>query len=192
VSAAAAPSGTGSARRGAAAVLLLLGVVLAASFRIISGTEHHAYAVGAAAPAGVRVTQGTGHELATPGGVHTALARGIAQVPGSNGAAAHLALDCTWTTGGSAGQALPVVAEQVDTKAINTIGTFIAPVTGVLRVSCSGLGAMYVAGAGGGDPAGWLLLGAVLALTLGAGLGLSALRTALASQPAHAQPEPSR
>jgi hypothetical protein len=173
-------------------VLLLLGVVLAAAFRLVSGTEHRAYAVGAAAPTAVRVTQGTGYQLATPGGVQTALERGLAQVPGSNGSGARLALDCTWSVNGSAGQALPVVSEQVDTKAINTVGTFIAPVSGALSVRCSGLGAMYVAGAGGSDPGGWLLLGAVVTLTLGVGLGLSALRTAFAAPRAPLQPEPCR
>lgn len=170
-------------------VLLLAGVVLAAAFRLTSGGEHRAYAMGSAPPVAVPVAEGHSYELATPGGVRTALDRGISQLPGNDGAPAHLALDCTWSAGGAASQALTVAAEQVDSKAVNTVATFTAPISGSLRVSCAGLGPMYIAGAGGGDPAGWLLLGAVIALTIGAGLGLSALRAALATHPPAAQPQ---
>jgi hypothetical protein len=171
-------------------VLLLAGVVLAAAFRITSGSEHRAYAMGSAPPVAVHVDEGQGYRLATPGGVRTALARGISQLPGKDGAPAHLALDCTWSVGGGPGQALTVVAEQVDSKAVNAVATFTAPVSGALLVSCAGLGPTYIAGPGSSDPAGWLLLGAVIALALGAGIGLSALRAALATQPPAARPQP--
>lgn len=175
-----------------AAVLLVVATVLAAAFAIVSGSEHHAYAMGSAPPRAAQVTEQQQYELATPGGVSTALERGVTKLPGTDGGPARLALRCTWSENGSARQALPLVAAPVDTKAINVIATFTAPVTGRLRIHCAQLGAMYVAGAdnGTGDPAGWFLVGSVIALTVGAGLGLSALRSALARRTSPV-PEPS-
>jgi hypothetical protein len=65
-----------------------------------------------------------------------------------------------------------------DSKATDAIGTFAAPVTGDVHLDCIGWGAVFVDDAddAGGDLAGLFLVLCVIALTLGAALGLSALR----------------
>lgn len=165
-------------------LLLVGGLVLGALFRIVSGAEHHAYSMGSPSPEPAHVTAEREYQLAIPGGVQAALGLGVAQVPGTDGGPTRLALECNYSRVGGSSQALAVVAASVDTKATNEVGTFTAPATGVLRIDCAGLGAMYVDDAdGAADPAGWLLLGAIIALTLGAGLGLSALRSGAAARP---------
>lgn len=165
-------------------LLLVGGLILGALFRIVSGTEHHAFSMGSPSPEPVHLTADREYTLAIPGGVQAALERGVAQVPGTDGGSARLALECNYARGGGSTQALSVSAESVDTKATNDVGTFVAPATGTLRIDCAGLGAMYVDDADGAtDPAGWLLVGAIVALTIGAGLGLSVLRRATAARP---------
>jgi hypothetical protein len=153
-----------------ATVLLLLGVGLAAAYRVISGTQRQAFSVGAVPPSSSQVTEAKTYQLAVPGGVTTLKKRG----------ANVTAAQCEWSVGGSGSQLLQVTAAGPDTKATNVVGTFVSPVTGDIRVDCAGWGAMYIDDADNApaDVAGWFLVLAVIALAVGAGLGVSALRMA--------------
>jgi hypothetical protein len=165
------PAANPIARRAIVATILLLGGLgSAAVYRVVSGTEHQSFSAGAVPPSSSRVTAGKTYELATPGGVAT-LKR-----DGANIASAQ----CEWSYPGSGSQLLTATASGADTKATNVVATFISPVTGDIRVDCSGWGAMYIDDADNtpADIAGWFLLLAVIALALGAGLGVSALRMA--------------
>jgi len=159
-----------SRRAIAATVLVLLGLAFAATYRIVSGTEHQSFAAGALPPDSSHVTAGKTYQLSVPGGVTTLKARG------ANVAAP----ECEWSDGGSASQSLTASAEGTGAKAVNTVATFVAPVTGDIRVDCIGWGAMYIDDAdhAPADVAGWFLLLAVAALTVGAGVGVTALRMA--------------
>jgi len=165
------PAANPIARRAiVAAILLLAGLGFAAVYRVVSGTEHQSYSAGAVPPASSHVTAGKTYELAVPGGVAT-LKRNGANVTSPQ---------CEWSLPGSGSQLLQATAGGADTKAINVVATFVSPVTGNIRVDCSGWGAMYIDDADNtpADTAGWFLLLAVLSLAVGAGLGVSALRMA--------------
>lgn len=147
-----------------------MGLVLAGLYRLVSGGEHTAYASAGVPPATAHVTDGKTYELSVPGGVRTLQKRG-ADVNSP---------ECQWSAPGAAGQVLQAQASGPDTKAINVVATFVAPVTGDIAVSCAGWGAMFIddADSAPADLAGWLLVLAVLALTAGVGLGVSALCSA--------------
>jgi len=156
-------------RAAAATALIIAGVLFGALYRIVSGTEHHAFAVGAVAPNTAHVTLDQTYTLSAPGGVTTLRARGV----DVNTA------QCEWSVGGSASQALAVAAVGESTKATNVVGTFVAPYTGDIHVDCLGWGPMFLDNADGtaGDKAGWLLLLATVTLTIGVALGMAALRS---------------
>lgn len=161
----------GVARRALTAIALLVaGLVLAGLYRVLSGTEHTAFASGGVPPAADHVTEGKTYELSVPGGVRTLQRRG-ADVTSP---------ECQWSAAGSGAQVLQAQASGSDTKAINVVATFVAPVTGDITVSCAGWGAMFIddADSAPADVAGWLLILGVIALTVGVGLGVSALRSA--------------
>ncbi len=153
----------------AAAVLLAVGLVLAALYRIVGVSEQHAYAPGAQPANSVRITAGRTYQLSVPGGATALHKRGI----GSG------TLQCEWSSNGSASQVLAVTTESSD-KATNTVATFTGPFTGEIHVDCLGWGTMFVDDADDAsfDLAGLFLLLSILALGVGAGLGLSALRGA--------------
>lgn len=150
--------------------LIIATVLLGALFRILSATEHHAFAASAVAPSTARVTLDKSYTLAVSGGVGALQARGV----DVNTA------QCEWSVGGSGSQALAVAAAGEFTKATNVVGTFVAPFTGDLHIDCLGWGPVFVEDADNatGDTAGWLLLLATITLTLGVALGLAALRSA--------------
>ena len=153
-----------------AAGLIIAAVLLGALYRILSGTEHHAFAKGAVAPNAAHVTHGHTYLLSVRGGVAGLRARRV----DVNRA------QCQWSVGGSASQALIVSAAGESTKATNVVATFVAPYTGDLRVDCLGWGPMFIDDADDatGDTAGWFLLLATIALTVGVAVGLAALRSA--------------
>ncbi|MDT4945795.1 MAG: hypothetical protein QOH14_2528 [Pseudonocardiales bacterium] len=157
-------------KAGVAVGLLIAGLVCAALFRIVSGTEHHAYSSGAVPPASSGVTAGNTYHLSVPGGVQALQKRG----------ASVAAAQCTWSTGGSANQVLTATPEGAGTKATNVVASFIAPYTGDIHVDCAGWGAMYIDDADNSpaDSSGWFLVLAVVTLTLGVGMALSSLRSA--------------
>jgi hypothetical protein len=153
-----------------AIALLVLGLVLAGMYRVSSGTEHTAYASAGVPPVTARVTEGKTYGLSVPGGVRTLIGRG-ADVNSP---------ECQWSASGTGTQVLQAQAGGPDTKAVNVVATFVSPVTGPISVTCAGWGAMFIdnADSAPADVAGWLLVLAVLALTVGVGLGVSALRSA--------------
>jgi hypothetical protein len=157
----------------AATALIIAALLFGALYRIVSGTEHHAFSPGAVAPNTVHVTAGKNYLLAAPGGVKDLQGRGVdVATP-----------QCEWSVGGGGSQALTVTAAGTGTKATNVVGTFIAPYTGNLHVDCLGWGPMFVDNAdnASGDTAGWLLLLATLTLTVGVALALATLRAATAA-----------
>ncbi|HZY75826.1 MAG TPA: hypothetical protein VFE40_05875 [Jatrophihabitantaceae bacterium] len=158
------------AQHGAAAVVLLVvGILLAGLYRVTSGTERHSYASDAVPPANVHVTVGHSYLISVPGGVAALQDHGLSPS----------GLRCEWSTGGSAVQPLSVQLYGPDAKATDAIGTFTASVTGDVHIDCTGWGAVFVDDAddAGGDLAGLFLVLCVIALTIGAALGLSALRS---------------
>ena len=127
------------------------------------------------------MTKDVTYSLAVPGGVHAMLAQGVPSRLTTGQEV--LALQCTWSsTGadGTSGLALDVTAESTTTKAEDTVGQFVAPISGRIHVDCAGWGAMFVPDSKDRpyDWAGLALLVAVIALTVGAALGLSELRLA--------------
>ena len=151
-------------------LLLVLGVLCWLASRLASGTENHAYSSSAVAPNSVHVTSGRTYELSYPGGVAALAGQGID--PGS--------LVCDWSLRGGVRQSLPLVVEGTNTLRRNVVGEFTADTTGDIHIACNGLGAMFVDDAdhAPGDPSGWLLLLATVALVLGVPLALSGLRSA--------------
>lgn len=169
-------------RAAVAVVLLLIGLAAWGLWRVLSGSENLPYTDGAAGAPSAHVTRGNTYSLAVPGGIAAMQARGV---PIRNtGSSDVISLDCTWTSGGSAVSAPEVQPESSDSKAENTVGRFQAPVTGMLRVTCSGWGAMYIPDSDNrtADLSGWALIIAVVALSIGAPLGLSALRNSVERQ----------
>jgi hypothetical protein len=166
------------ARGAVAAVLVLVGLAGLGLWRVLSGTGDQPWDKGASAPPSAQVTAGRTYSLAVPGGVPAMLARGVPVA--QNGGNQTISLQCFWTPVAGERLSLDVAAESADTKAENTVGHFTAPRTGPIHVDCDGWGAMFIPDADNrpADTAGWALLVAIVALTAGAGLGLSAARTA--------------
>jgi hypothetical protein len=161
-----------------ATALLLLGLAALGLWRVLSGNEDLPFAAGATPPVTVHVTRDHDYMLAVPGGVKAMLARGVPSAD-ANGTQT-ISLDCTWSLRSGDQESLTVSPESTSTKATNTVGHFTAPVTGNVRINCSRWGAMFVPDADNrsSDTSGWALLTAIIALTVGAGLGLSELRLA--------------
>lgn len=162
-----------------AAALLLVGLLGLGLWRVLSGTEDLPFSQGATAPTSVHVTKDKTYTLAVPGGVKAMQARGVAVASSANDQT--LGLQCDWSKGPSTDpQSLAVSAESTSTKAVNTVGHFVAPITGNLHIGCDDWGAMFVPDSDDrpADRSGWALLLAMITLTIGAGLGLSELRLA--------------
>lgn len=160
-------------RTAAGVVLLVIGAGLWLAYRLLAGTEPHSYAQGVA-PASVRLTAGQTYSLAIRGGMPAAQRLGIPPT----------ALRCAASGPGIGVRPLTLRPEAADTKAINQIATFVAPVTGRVHVSCAGLTGVFVDDAADAPPdhAGLALLLATIALTLGVPLALSALRSSRRSR----------
>jgi hypothetical protein len=181
----------GPTRAVAAVVALLIGLALVGVWRVASGSQNLPYDSGATPASSVELTRGHTYSLAVPGGVGAMLAHGVPTrvVDGQD----VLNLQCTWTpTSSAAGsQPLQVSAEPTGTKAENTVGRFVAPTSGQVRVYCDGWGAMFVPDSDDRpyDWAGLSLLLATILLTIGAGLALSELRAVLGRpRPMSAEP----
>lgn len=177
-----APPHRGPALRGAiGAGLLLVGLVCLALWRVFSGTENLPFTEGAGTPPRAHVTEGDTYSLAVPGGARAMIAHGVYGPPGGT-----LQLTCEWSTGGSLSQTLNVTAESSDAKAETTVARFTAPTTGYIRVTCANWGAVFIPDAdnASADISGWFLVAAVITLTIGVGLALSAAREASLRQSA--------
>jgi hypothetical protein len=166
-------------RASLAAALLLVGLASLGLWRVLSSNEALPYDDAATPPSTAQVSNGETYSLAVPGGVAAMEARGV-PVSAANGAQV-IALQCTYTAPGYNGVALTVSPELTTTKAENTVGHFIAPVSGRIRVDCSGWGTMFVPDSDDRttDWAGFTIVVAVLTLTIGAGLGLAEMRQAM-------------
>jgi hypothetical protein len=162
-----------SNRAAIAVGLLLVGFLSLGLWRVVSGSEHQAFAKGATPPTASKVTEGKTYSLAVPGGVPALLSHGISQISGANGN--QPALTCQWSIGGSASQSLVVSPESVGTKAETTVASFTAPASGEIAVSCDGWGRMFIpdAESGSSDPSGYFLLLSMITLTIGGSLALS-------------------
>jgi hypothetical protein len=167
-----------------AVVLLFGGMVCAGLWRVVSAGEHQPFAPGATPPSSVHVTRDKTYHLAVPGGVGALQSAGVPTITSSTGGSDTLALQCVWAVPGHSAQSLAVSAETVDTKAVDTVAAFNAPLTGRIRVRCDEWGTMFVPDADGhpGDPAGWYLVLTIVLLSVGVGLGLSALRSGTADE----------
>ena len=179
-----------SARRGptravAAVVALLLGLALLGVWRVLGSSQNLPYDSGATPASSVQVTRGQTYSIAVPGGVGAMLARGVPTrtVDGQQ----VVNLQCTWAQGSQAASAsgaqpLTVSEESTGTKAENTVGHFVSPVSGRVRVFCNGWGAVFIPDSNDRpyDWAGLSLLLATILLTVGAALALSELRAVLA------------
>jgi hypothetical protein len=165
---------TRSPRAAFAVGLLLVGLLSLGLWRVISGSEHQAFAKGATPAESYQVTEGKEYSLAVPGGVSAMKSHGIPVVDTPNGKT--LALTCLWSVNGSASQALNITIESMDTKAVTDVARFTAPVSGQLSVTCDGWGRVFIpdAGSGSSDPSGWFLMLSIITLTVGAALALSA------------------
>ena len=158
-------------RKAAAAVVLVaVGLFGCGMYRVLSQTEHHAYSASGSAPKTVRLTAGNQYILSVRGGSQALLDRGVSAT----------SPNCTWSVGGAEPQALTVSPGGSSAKGTNAVATFVSPYTGDLHIECTGFGGVYVDNADNttADTAGWYLFGGVLALTIGAGIGVSAAREA--------------
>lgn len=170
-----------------AAVLLLVGCAAMGLWRVLSGTEAQPFAQGATPPSSAQVTIARTYSLAVPGGVRAMLARGVPRTGGSS--AQLISLQCSWSSPGARGQTLSVSAESITTKAENTVGHFVAPLSGRIHVDCDGWGAMFIPDSDDApaDASGWALWIAIVTLTAGGAVALSVARTARgSSRGAHA------
>jgi hypothetical protein len=154
-----------------AVILLVLGIAFGALYRLLAGTESHAYAPDPIAAPTVRVTVNHDYELSFPGGIAGLAQQGIEPSD----------LSCTWAddaSGDVAGQRTLVLTRYgTDTSSRNAVASFTAPTTGSIHISCDGLGTAFVDDAddASGDPSGWFLVLATLALTGGAAAAMVAL-----------------
>lgn len=165
----------------AAVASLLIGLALVGAWRVVGGTQNLPFDSGASPASTVQLTRGHTYSIAVPGGVGAMLARDVPTrvVDGQD----VLNLQCTWTSAASANPLpLTVSAEATGTKAENTVGHFVSPVSGRVRVYCAGWGAMFVPDSNDRpyDWAGLSLLLATILLTVGAALALTELRAVLA------------
>jgi hypothetical protein len=155
-------------RTGAVGVaLVLVGAGLWLVARLVAGTQPHSYGDGPP-PESVQLVAGHTYTLAIRGGV--AAAQNFGVVPST--------LRCNVASPQIGERPLTVNAEPSDTKAINQIATFVAPVTGRVHVNCPGRAAVFVDDAADApaDYKGLALLLATIALTVGIPLTLSAIR----------------
>lgn len=154
--------------RGVLAVVLLLAAVLFGGlYRVADGLEKHSYNSGAVPPDTVELTQGRTYQISVPGGRKALAKRGISTA----------AAQCSVTQPSGVSQHLSVTLLSSDVRPTNAIATFVAPVSGSVRLDCGQWGAVYVDDAdnAGWDYAGLFLLLTAICLTLAVALGLSAL-----------------
>src|SRR4051794_30934870 len=156
----------------AGVVVVLLGLVSWAIYGVQAGRENYSFDPQGAPPKQVRLVAGHTYWLAVPGGLSRVRQAGLDPVT----------LACTATAPGRTARELEVTAVVThstdDSKFANRIGSFVAPRTGRLRVSCAGLGTVYVENAAdaGFDWSGWWLVLASAALVVGFPLVVSGLR----------------
>ncbi len=158
-----------------ALALLVIGVLCWGGHRLAEGRGHHAYDAGAVAPETVRLTEGHNYELSYPGGTGALARLGVSpKAPG-----------CSYSDADSGGPVTLSTEPEPTGKAVDVFAEFISPISGSVHIACSGLPQVFVDDADNAnfDLSGLLLLCAVVALTIGGALGLSALRIAYRDRP---------
>jgi hypothetical protein len=146
---------------------VVVGLASWALFALQSGREKHSYAHGGPPPAFARLVAGHEYAVSVPGGTSALRAGGVD--PST--------LQCSATPAGGTAVAVAISAESSQ-KALNQIATFNAPGSGDYRITCTGVGAVYVddAADAGFDWSGlWLVL-ASAALVVGLPVTLAGLR----------------
>lgn len=136
------------------ACVLLFGVAA-----VLAGTERHSYVGGALPPNEVAVTQGRSYQISIHGGVKALTERSINPT----------GLQCEWSSQGSGSQLLELNPENGESKATNTVATFVAPITGPIHVDCIGSGPVFIDDAKDAsfDYAGLFLLLGMIVFALG-------------------------
>lgn len=158
-----------STRRAAfGAAALLLGLLLWGAAVVLHGSQKQSFARGAVPPDFSSVTEGVEYLVSVPGGVRTLSGMGLD--PAS--------LSCEYVTPSGQRAGVALTPEASDTKAVNTIGSIVAPVGGRIGVDCTGYGRVFLDGADDAstDWSGVALVAAMALLTVGAGLVLSVVR----------------
>ena len=154
-------------------LIVIAGLVCWALYVRATNSEHHAYAHGGNPPTYVRIEPGVTYGIAISGGVKREVALGLP--PGT--------LQCTAAAQGQAPGPLQVTPEEQgtdvkDIKATDRIGFFTADRGGLVHITCSGIGPVFIDNATDApyDWSGvWLVLASVL-LAVGLPLTLSGLR----------------
>lgn len=148
---------------------LLIGLLLWGIAVIAHGSQRQSFASGAVPPDLSSVTQGREYLVSVPGGVRALSDLGLD--PAS--------MTCEYVTPDGRRASLSITAEAPDTKAVNTVGRFVAPVSGRIGVDCTGYGRVFLDGADDAptDWSGTALVAAMILLTIGGGVLLSVLRS---------------
>jgi hypothetical protein len=148
-------------------VLMAMAALFAACYRIADSLGSDSFNAGAQPPAAVRLTEGHVYQLSVPGGIGALVkARIDPNAP-----------SCTWSSAGAASAGLAVQPLGADNKSIHAVGTFVAPATGRVHVDCGNWGEVFIDDAddAGTDLAGFFVLAATCALTIGGALVMWAL-----------------
>ncbi len=146
-------------------MLTALGLLVWFASSVQSHREQRSFSDGGPAPRFIAVTAGHTYSIAAPGGGR--VPAGASVDPAGPA--------CTLAERGAAPARLDTTAE-TNTKALNRIGGFTAPVSGDVHVQCDGFADVYIDDADGAfDVSGALILLATILLTLGVPLLLSGI-----------------
>lgn len=145
-------------RVAAGVALLLLAVVLFGASRVVAAGQRHAYDPGASPPATYALTAGSTYQLSS--------ARSVAELKAA-GLLSNLACFLTSGTGEQVPLALASTAD--DDRNLHVFATLVAPSTGRVHLSCTGIADVFVddADSAGPDRSALLLLASMLAGLLG-------------------------
>ncbi|HST49005.1 hypothetical protein [Jatrophihabitans sp.] len=131
------PSGPSGERAGsqlmAGVVLLVLALVVFGVSRVVAARQQHAYDQGASPPPSYTITAGRTYQLSAD--------RSVAELKQA-GLLNDLACFTTSVTGEQSPLALSSTAD--DDRNLHLFATFIAPVTGSIAVSCTGIAGVFV------------------------------------------------
>jgi hypothetical protein len=147
--------------------LLLLSVAFLGLWRITDDSQNHAYNSRAMPPTTVALTAGKQYQLSTADGPEALAARHVSTIRDA----------CQWSVGGSAAQTLALTPLAADSRSLHVVASFVAPTGGDVHIECPAWGAVWVDDADDTplDLAGLFLLLAVITLTGGVILGLTAV-----------------
>lgn len=145
-------------------LLVLAAVVVFAGSRLVADHQQHSYDPGAVPAASYRLTGGKEYQLSSPIGVATLQKEGLLS-----------SLSCSWSTDGALQNPLTIVTTQTDDRDLRTFGTFIAPTTGRLQISCARISQVFVDDSDdtGRDNSALLVLLTIALGVAGVGIGVS-------------------